>query len=93
MLPAGAAQAQDKRVKITNTTHQPIVAFHSRRSGGAWTSNVLAGRSIRPGGSLTINFGAFDSCRFDIRAVFANGREEVGRNLDVCRVGSLKYSE
>ena len=53
----GAAQAQDKRVKIRNFTGATIVEFHSRPVGTkSWTPNYSAKDHVSSGGSVTLNF-------------------------------------
>jgi len=92
---AGAAEAQDRRVRITNGTSQSMTALHSARPGtNGWTPDILAGRRVAAGGAVTVNFrNSAGRCDFDVRAVFTNGTEQVIRNINVCEVGEMNYTE
>lgn len=91
----GTAEAQDRRVKINNGAKQAIVHLYSWRVGSKRSNtDILQGRRISPGSSVTINFAnSAGACEFNLRAVFANGTEQPTDDLDVCQVGELNYAE
>jgi hypothetical protein len=91
----GAAEAQDRRVEINNGARQTIVDLYAWRVGSKRSNtDILQGRTIAPGSSVTINFAnSAGACKYNVRAVFANGTEQPTDDLDVCQVGELNYTE
>jgi hypothetical protein len=89
----GVAEAQDRRVKLTNSTGDDIVEVNAWRVGSRSNANILAGRRIPSRGSVTVNFAnATGACEYDIRVVFTGGGEVMNRNVNVCEVGELNLS-
>lgn len=98
--PIEAAEAQaammaevDARVRITNGTGAAIAELFSSRAGGGNWQPILAGGTVPPGASVTVNFeNAARLCEFDLRAIFTDGTDQVVQNLDACTVGELTFT-
>jgi hypothetical protein len=58
--------------------------------GRGWGPDRLGTEVIEPGGSFAFRLRTRD-CTFDLRAVYADDREEVRRALDLCRMRSLAF--
>jgi hypothetical protein len=59
-------------VQVTNGTQYTMTQFYASASDAtAWnmTNNLIAGQSLAPGQSMTINIGSADNCTFDLMAV------------------------
>jgi hypothetical protein len=90
---AGRAGADsfDRTVRIVNGTGATLVQLYGT-SGGGWGSNRLRGGAIPPGGASTVNFDdGSGQCRFNVKAVFANGSEMQNNNIDVCQTRSFQF--
>ena len=59
-------------VQVTNNTSYTMTEFYASSSDSAgWdtTNNLMAGQSLAPGQTTTINVGKADDCSFDLMAV------------------------
>lgn len=59
-------------VQVTNNTTYTMTEFYasgSDASGWDMSNNLMAGQSLAPGQSATINIGQADGCNFDLMAV------------------------
>ena len=56
---------------------------------------IIGGNDVLPpGGSATIQIAAdAGQCRYDLRAVFENGRVQTARAVDVCARGDFEFVE
>lgn len=85
LAPAAAAQAPpDPGVDIENRGTVAIKEINIKADGTAgWGENKLGGGPLAPGRTVSIREGTETNCRYQMRAVFANGRAEQ-RPVDVC---------
>lgn len=95
LLMSSPAQADsfNRRVKIENYTSQTMMYFYaSNVDRSTWEEDIL-GRSVVPSGhSIMINIDDGSGyCRFDFRAIFADGSELVRSGVNVCEVGVYTY--
>jgi hypothetical protein len=79
------ASQQDKRVTIVNGTDRTITAFYaSHVSADRWGRDLLTG-TIDPGDDFQFNFDDGSTrCKYDLRAVFNQGKARRYNNFDVC---------
>lgn len=89
-LPALAA---DRNVDVVNKTGKPITGFYaSRVNQKSWEENIVKGDPIKPGETQPVDVDdSSGACKFDFKAVFADGTEAVNENVDVCSVSSVTY--
>jgi hypothetical protein len=89
-LPAIAA---DRNVDIINNTKKTIQKFYASRTKlSDWQENILKGDPVKPGETQPIDIDdGSGSCKFDFKAVFADGTEAVNENVDVCSVSTITY--
>lgn len=66
-----------------------VFATPSGQSG--WGPNRLANATIAPGGNHPIRLPADGQCQYDLRVVYANGRAEERRGLDICAFDRLDF--
>ena len=94
-LAAAPANAQDRNVQIINETQHAIVQFYaSNVSRDTWEEDIL-GRDVLPvGQSVNINFDdGSGACLYDFKAIFDDGEELVRSGIDVCSIGTYRYTE
>lgn len=88
LVTPAAAQQQDYRLAVINSSNLPIEVFQfSECSSNDWRADRLgATEIIRPGQSRVFDmFDGIRSCCRDMRAKFANGATREQMNIDVCR--------
>jgi len=94
-LAATAAQADNfnRRVKIENYTSQTMMYFYaSNVDRTTWEEDILGSSVVPAGRSIMINIDDGSGyCRFDFRAIFADGSESVRSGVNVCEVGVYTY--
>jgi len=92
---AAPALALDRHVKIVNDTSVEIVEFYGSRVGAkTWEEDILGSDTLRPGETVNVNFDdGTGFCKFDFRAVFADGDVLVRKNINVCDIGTYRYHE
>ena len=89
----GAAEAADRRVLIANESSQAIVALYGSRAGGPTDENKLDEAGLPPGSSVIVDFDDGSGyCSFALRAVFDDGVELVRPRVNVCEVGTYRYT-
>jgi hypothetical protein len=83
-LAAAPANAQDRNVLILNETQHTIVQFFA-----------ILGEDVLPvGQSVNINIDdGTEACLYDFKAVFDDGEELVRNRIDVCTIGTYRYTE
>ena len=96
LVVGGAAFAQRPPVgqaasfTLVNRTSMAVHELFATPSGNAnWGQNRLDGRngnptSIPPGGSYAVRRRAENECNFDLRVVFADGKREERKGVNVC---------
>lgn len=92
-LVAGAAQAEDMRLRIHNDTGVTLYRFYSTNTGSTrWGSDVMGSTTLATGGSMRLNFANKDGyCLFDFRAIFADGTELTRQGVNVCQTSDYFY--
>jgi len=92
-LAAGAATAQDRRVRIHNNTGYTLYSFYSTNSGSThWGSDILGNSTLPDGAYVTMNFdNKYGYCLFDFRAVFEDGDELQRGKINVCEIADYYY--
>jgi hypothetical protein len=88
--PATAQRAPGPSFTIVNHTTTPVHELFATPSGNAnWGQNRLDGRngnpsSLPPGARMTVRRRGDNECNFDLRVVFAGGRSEERKGVNVC---------
>jgi hypothetical protein len=79
-----------REVTVTNRGRRVLRELYARTTGrDAWGQDRLGADTLDPRGDFRLRLRSQD-CRYDLRAVFEDNREEVQRGLDLCnqrRVG------
>lgn len=93
---APPAEAIDRRVRIVNDSTRDLVAFHRAYSGtDEWGENLLGqGGILRPGKGVILDFADGSGyCRFGFRATFDDGVELVKNGVNICEIGTYRYTD
>ncbi len=95
LLLAGTAHALDRRVRIVNDSHVDIVDFYAVNVDTREWSESLIGDDILPAGaSVVLNLDDGSGyCRYRFRAVFVDGFELERPSVNVCEVGTYRYTD
>ncbi|MGH6922666.1 MAG: hypothetical protein ACRED5_02755 [Propylenella sp.] len=90
-----AAQALDRRVRVVNDSHVDIVGFFGMNVDTQGEPESMLGDDILPaGGSIVLNFDDGSGyCRYRFRAVFADGVALERPSINVCEVGTYRYTD
>jgi hypothetical protein len=89
-IPAAAQRGPGASFAIVNRTQTVVRELYATPSGNAnWGQNRLDGRngnptSLAPGARMTVRRRGESECNFDLRVVFANGRSEERKGVNVC---------
>lgn len=94
LLFAAAAHAdedtQTRYVALINRAHDSVTSLAVAPAGSGSFSDKPLGVPMRGGGdSATIEIES-DTCLYDFRFGFLNGRTMIYEGVDICRVGSLR---
>ena len=89
------AEALDRRVRIVNDSPVDIVGFHGVNvDTREWRDSLLGDDILPAGGSIVLNFDDGSGyCRYRFRAVFADGIELERESVNVCEVGTYRYTD
>ena len=89
------ADAADRRVRILNETSFDIVRFYGSNVGSDdWEEDILGRDVLRAGKSVMINFDdGTGYCIFDFKAVFDDGDEVIKERVNICKIGSFRFTE
>jgi hypothetical protein len=89
------AAAVDRRVRVVNDSTRDIVRFFAANVDRSQAMENLLGEDILPaGGSLVLNFeDGSGYCRFRFRAVFDDGVTLSRDSVNVCEVGTYRYTD
>jgi hypothetical protein len=92
---APASAQQDRHVKIINETQHELREFYASNTNvDDWLQDRLGDGTLDVGESITLDItDGSDACNFDFKAVFAEGGEEIGNNLNVCQISTYRYTE
>jgi hypothetical protein len=90
----GPAQALDRQVRIVNDTSLEIVALYGARSGASTPRNILSEATIPSRSALEVDLeDGSGYCVYDLRAVFDDGSELSRDDVNVCEVGTYRYTD
>ena len=86
--------AVDRRVRVVNDSTHDIVRFFASNVDGADSQENMLGEDILPaGGSIVLNFeDGSGYCRFRFRAVFEDGLSLLRDSVNICEVGTYRYT-
>jgi hypothetical protein len=89
------AEALDRRVRIVNDSKHAITAFYGTNvSDQDWGDSLLGTDVLKPGNAIVLDFEDNSGyCRFRFRAVFEDGKELLRPSVNVCEVGTYRYTE
>ena len=89
---SGAADAandgKNRTVLVENISNQPLnYLYASPITSKTWEEDLLGERTLSRGQSIEANIdNGTNECQYDLRAVMADGREVIRRNINVCAV-------
>jgi hypothetical protein len=88
------AASIDRRVRIVNETSYAIVAFWGVNVDARdWRESLLA-EALPPGDAVVLDFDDGSGyCRYRFRALFEDAIELVRPNVNVCEVGTYRYTD
>ena len=99
-LPVGGAWAQspgaapNPSFNLLNRATASVTAFFATPAGRSnWGRDRLDGHAVVAGGKVPVRLAADGNCIYDLRAVFADGRDEVQREVNVCKVDDVAVGE
>jgi hypothetical protein len=92
-IAAVPAHAEDRRVRIINSSNVQLDRFYaSNASVTDWQEDILGQRVLPAGESLVINIDdGTGACLYDFKAVFHNGRTDVAERINVCQISEYTY--
>ncbi len=87
--------AFDRRVRIVNDSHHKIVGFYAINAGlKDWHESLLGDDVLPAGGSVVLNFeDGSGYCRYRFRAVFDDGVALERASVNICEVGTYRYTD
>lgn len=87
--------ALDRRVRVVNSSSADIVGFFGVTvDSRGWDESLLGDDILPVGGSVVLNFDDGSGyCRYRFRAVFADGVELERLSVNVCEVGTYRYTD
>jgi hypothetical protein len=90
-----SAEALDRRVRIVNGSGHDIVGFFGVNvDSQEWRDSLLGDDILPAGGSVVLNFDDGSGyCRYRFRVVFADGLELERPSVNVCEVGTYRYTD
>ena len=91
----GAQEILDRRVRIVNGSTREIVAFYaSVVEVRDWQESLLGENALAAGASIVLDFeDGSGYCRYRFRAIFDDGVELVRPSVNVCEVGTYRYTD
>ena len=91
----GQAAALDWRVRVVNDSSRTIVGFHAVNvDEDGWGASRLDGDVLPAGGSIVLDLDDGSGyCRFRFRAVFDDAVELTRPSVNVCEVGTYRYTD
>lgn len=83
-----ASDGKNRVVKVENLSNQPLnYLYASPITSKSWEEDLLGHRVLSRGQSIDADIdNGTNQCHYDLRAVMADGREVVRRNVNVCAV-------
>jgi hypothetical protein len=95
VLASTSAGAANRKVDIVNKTGMSMTHFYASNSGtNSWEEDILGQNVLDNGETIEINIDdGTGACRFDFKAVFADGDSLVRRGINVCQIGTYTYNK
>jgi len=92
---AAPASAIDRRVRVVNDSSHDIVRFFAVSVGAPDPTESMLGDDILAAGSFVVlNFeDGSGYCRYRFRAIFDDGLDLLRESVNVCEVGSYRYTD
>ena len=89
------AQTLDRKVRIVNDSGHAIVGFYAVMiEKQEWPASLLGEGTLPAGASVVLDFeDGSGFCRYRFRAVFDDGAELVRPSVNVCEVGTYRYTD
>ena len=91
LLTSSAAQAEDLRFVLRNTTDEAVTGFYVSHTGtDDWEENLVPDDSALYGGyevNVNITDGR-DTCEYDILVEFEDGSEVKDYDMNLCELGT-----
>jgi len=89
------AEAVDRRVRIINETRFDLIEFYGSNVGtDSWEEDLLGSDILPAGRHFTVNFDDGSGyCMFDFLGVFEDGDEVIKRRVNVCQIGTFRFTE
>lgn len=85
-LPFAAPVAATQYLRVVNAAAAPIVAVEATPVGAVHPGQLsLVDRPLHPGSELYLALDGLTRCRYDLRLVYADGRDAITRGFNVCR--------
>ena len=81
---AVAAEPPTRYLELSNRAHDSLTALAIAEPGSDAFRDLPLGAPVRGGGDATTLRLSGDSCRYDLRFTFRNGRSMIYRDVDVC---------
>jgi hypothetical protein len=92
-----ATQAQagerPRYLELINRAHDSVTSVAVAPAGVDAFREMPLGGALRGGGGSTTIEIADETCRYDLRLQFRNGRTVIYRDFNVCRNGSLRIGK
>ena len=89
------AQTLDRRVRIVNESQHAIIGFYAVVvEDREWPPSLLGDATLPAGASVVLNFeDGSGYCRYRFRAIFDDGMELLRPSVNVCEVGTYRYTD
>jgi hypothetical protein len=83
-----SSDGKNRVVVVENISNQSLnYLYASPISSKTWEEDLLGERTLSRGQSIEANIdNGSNECQYDLRAVMADGREVIRRNINVCAV-------
>lgn len=89
---AAVGQPANPSFNLVNRSDQAINEVYATPTGvDRWGRDRLAQSFLPPGKTFPVRLPAGSGCTYDVRVVYADGKPEERRQLDVCRVNSVAF--
>ncbi len=87
------ADGRPRYLELINRAHDSVTSVAVAPAGGDTFREMPLGGALRGGGGSTTIEIADETCRYDLRLQFRNGRTLIYRDFNVCRNGSLRIGK
>ena len=83
-----ASDGKNRVVTVENISNQSLnYLYASPITSKTWEEDLLGDRTLSRGQSIEANIdNGTNECQYDLRAVMADGKEVIRRNINVCAV-------